>query len=291
MERKREKRKEDSFLTIKNVYNEALKELEASKIEEAGIQVKLLMEFVFGISSMDFVLNPNKELDTRQYDFFIECVEKRIKRIPLQHITGKADFMGLEFLVNENVLIPRFDTENLVEKLLPLCGGKKVLDMCTGSGCIILSLAKLCDMKEGFGVDISSKALEVARENKNELGISNVEFIESDLFSQITQRDFDIMVSNPPYIATEVIDTLMDEVKLHDPYIALDGKEDGLHFYRKISKQAREHLKKDGILALEIGYDQGISVSDILQKDGYTDIKCYKDLSGLDRVIIARKDN
>lgn len=288
MERRIEKRRKDSSLTIKSVYCETVAALKEAGIEEEIATTKLLMEHCLGITSMDFVMNPNKEIPLDNYEYFCDCVDKRCEQIPLQHITGKANFMGIDFFVNENVLIPRFDTENLVEKVLKECEGKSVLDMCTGSGCIILTLAKLGKIKKSVGVDISEKALEVANKNKEMLLVDNVSFVKSDLFEAIKESDrFDIIVSNPPYIPTAEIDKLMVEVKNHDPYIALDGKEDGLYFYRKISEDARAFLNQGGMLALEIGYDQGESVPKILADDGYKDIKVYKDLSGLDRVVTA----
>ena len=288
MERKKEKRKKDSSLTLRTVYCETVEAFKEAGIDEEVATTKLLMEHCFGVTSMDYVMNPSKELDSGSYDFFCECVDKRCEQIPLQHIIGKANFMGIDFFVNENVLIPRFDTENLVEKVLPICEGKRVLDMCTGSGCIVLTLAKLGKVKNAVGVDISEKALEVANKNKEMLSLNNISFLKSDLFEMVKEEErFDIIVSNPPYIPTAEIDKLMVEVKNHDPYIALDGKEDGLFFYRRISKDAKKHLENGGMLALEIGYDQGESVPAILGKDGYKDIKVYKDLSGLDRVVTA----
>lgn len=292
MERKREERKKDNSRTIKSVYCETVEKFKSAGIEEIDSQTKLLMEHCFGVTNIDFVLNPNRELEADSYDYYIQCVNKRCDRIPLQHIIGKTNFMGMDFSVNENVLIPRFDTENLVEKVLKICEGRNVLDMCTGSGCIILSLAKLGKIKSGIGIDVSEKALEIARHNKEMLSVDNVEFLQSDMFDVLEKntydnKTFDIIVSNPPYIPTGEIEKLMREVKNYDPFIALDGKEDGLFFYRRISKEARKYLVESGVLALEIGYDQGESVPQILKADGYKDIKVYKDLSGLDRVVIA----
>lgn len=289
MEIKREKRKKDSSLTVRSIYCEAVETFKEAGIEEEIATTKLLMEHCFGVTSMDLVINPNKELEWDSYEYFCKCVKKRCAQIPLQHIIGKTNFMGIDFFVNENVLIPRFDTENLVEKVLKDCEGKSVLDMCTGSGCIILTLAKLGKLKKAVGADISEKALEVANKNKEQLSLDDVLFIKSDLFQAFNDDErFDIIVSNPPYIPTAEIEKLMIEVKNHDPYIALDGKEDGLYFYRRISSDAKKYLTEGGILALEIGYDQGESVPEILTKDGYKDVKVYKDLSGLDRVVIAR---
>jgi release factor glutamine methyltransferase len=195
--------------------------------------------------------------------------------------------MGLEFDVSPHVLIPRQDTEILVEEALKLCEGKKVLDMCTGSGCIIISIAKLGKSAGVAAVDISAEALNVAKGNaaKNEV---KVEFIESDLFEKV-EGDYDIIVSNPPYIRTKVMEELMPEVKDHEPVIALDGSKDGLYFYRKITASLKQHLRSGGTILYEIGYDQGEAVRDILKQEGFTDILVKKDLSGLDRVVTARR--
>ena len=194
--------------------------------------------------------------------------------------------MGLEFVVNEHVLIPRQDTEILVESVLKVLEPEmKILDMCTGSGCILLSLLKLSKGVSGVGVDISEKALKVAKTNREKLNLE-AELLQSDLFEMV-EGDFDVIVSNPPYIRTAVIEELKEEVKFHDPYIALDGKEDGLYFYRKIVKSGLKHLKRGGRLYFEIGHDQGEDVKKLMEEAGFEKVTVKKDLAGLDRVVFG----
>lgn len=229
----------------------------------------------------------------KRCDEYFGMISERAKRIPLQHILGYTDFMGMRFLVNSDVLIPRQDTEILAEEALRcIHDGMSILDLCTGSGCILISLLKYTNDCTGLGADISTKALEVAKKNRDVIlnDKENVicEFVESDMFSAIPiDRKFDIIVSNPPYICTKVIDSLEPEVKDHDPMIALDGGTDGLDFYRIIVDEAFARLIPGGKLLLEIGYDQGEEVSKLLEDKGYTDIKVIKDYAGLDRVVCA----
>ena len=256
-----------------------------------------------------------------------ECISKREQRVPLQHITGEQEFMGLTFRVDENVLIPRQDTEILVEQALeilkkgqlPRSGGKlHILDLCTGSGCILLSVlhyADKCDTGrynagqcgpgmhdagkhdagdpadmpgdiEGTGADISEKALSIAGQNADALGI-RAKFIRGDLFENIRGK-YGMILSNPPYIRSAEIDALQEEVRLHDPREALDGREDGLYFYRRITDEAREHLLPGGWLIFEIGYDQAEDVSGLMRSAGYAEVRVKKDLAGLDRVVYGR---
>ena len=190
--------------------------------------------------------------------------------------------MGYPFYVDEHVLIPRQDTETLAEEALKvLKPGMQVLDLCTGSGCILISLMKMCEGLYGTGSDISEEALEVARKNACRLEV-NATFIRSSLFEHISGR-YDLIVSNPPYIRTSVIQELQEEVRLHDPF--LDGKEDGLYFYREIIKAGGGYLKPGGYLMFEIGYDQGTEVASLMEKHGYRNIMVKKDLAGLDRVV------
>lgn len=192
--------------------------------------------------------------------------------------------MGLSFYVNEHVLIPRQDTEILVEETAKfLRDGMQFLDLCTGSGCILLSLLHLKHGVEGTGVDLSPEALKVAKKNRERLG-AKAALIQSDLFDKI-ESAFDVIVSNPPYIKRAEIETLMDEVRLHEPYMALDGHEDGLYFYRKIAEEAPKYLRAGGGLFLEIGCDQGACVAELLRQQGFADVKVVKDLAGLDRVV------
>ena len=232
---------------------------------------------------------------------YLELIGRRAGHIPVQQLTHQAFFMGYEFYVNENVLIPRQDTETLVEeglKCLEDVEKPEILDMCTGSGCILISLLLERQDARGAGVDVSPEALEVAKENASLLKVENrADFVESDLFSApyFCEKGgkeggkYDILISNPPYIATEEIETLMEEVRLHDPRKALDGMEDGLYFYRKITKEAGKYLKPGGWLLYEIGCTQGEAVSEMLRNAGFEKIQVVKDLPGLDRVVMGQK--
>jgi len=256
-------------------------------IDEAKLDAWYLLEYSLPTDRVSFLLNGNQAVTEEQKERYKILIEKRANHIPLQHLTGVQDFMGFTFKVNENVLIPRQDTEILVEEVLKTAKGKKVMDMCTGSGCIIISLRKLGELESATAVDISSKALEVARENAALLD-ANVTFIESDLFSKVEEK-FDIIVSNPPYIESAEVDKLMPEVREHEPRLALDGTEDGLFFYRKIIEEAENYLTEYGELFFEIGYNQGEAVSELLKAAGYHDVKVIKDLPGLDRVVTGKK--
>ena len=222
-----------------------------------------------------------------QQDEYRVVIRKRAEHVPLQYITGEQEFMGLSFKVNSNVLIPRQDTETLVEEALKVIRpGMKVLDMCTGSGCILISILKNVLNVEGVGCDISKQALIVAKENAK---LNNVvaTFERSDLFDHVTET-FDVVVSNPPYIRTEEIATLMPEVCQFEPVGALDGKEDGLFFYRKMIAESSKYLNPNGVILFEIGYDQGQDVSLMLKEAGYKDVQIVKDLARNDRVVIGR---
>ena len=211
----------------------------------------------------------------------------------MQHITGQAWFYGRSFNVNSDVLVPRQDTEVLVSEALKVINAKdSVLDMCTGSGCIIITLALEKKLGRALGADISEAALKVASGNREKLGADDVTFVKSNIFSDINVNDeelFDVIVSNPPYIATGEIETLTEEVRIHDPYIALDGLEDGLHFYREITQQSLNYIKSGGWLLYEIGCTQAHDVSDIMSEYGYSNIKVIKDLAGLDRVVMGQR--
>lgn len=282
-------------LTLQEIYKEGREVLEESGNEESAIDAWFLLSYVTGISKAVYYGDPKKEISSEEAKWYFACIQKRCERIPLQHITGEQEFMGYTFRVNEHVLIPRQDTECLVEEALGvLDGGMRVLDLCTGSGCILLSLLKMGSerlQKEGVtgvGADISGEALYMAKRNAEGLQVE-AEFIQSDLFEQV-DGTFDMIVSNPPYIPTTVIEGLQEEVRLHDPYIALDGKEDGLHFYREIVKESLKYLNPRGYLMFEIGCEQGEAVSSLMREEGYQDIYIKKDLSGLDRVVCGRYD-
>ena len=233
--------------------------------------------------------------EAKEYDRYMNCIAGRKQHVPLQHITGEQDFMGLTYIVNRNVLIPRQDTEVLVEEVMRhLHDGMRILDMCTGSGCILLSLLRYSNDCTGVGVDISKEALRVAVQNTARiLGAQAIEqgkvtLQQGNLFDGLNPEDkFDIIVSNPPYIKTSVIERLMPEVRDYEPHLALDGQEDGLFFYRQIIAQAGRFLMGGGMLFFEIGYDQGECVSRLMEEAGYIDIEVIKDFAGLDRVVFG----
>ncbi|MCR4955341.1 MAG: peptide chain release factor N(5)-glutamine methyltransferase [Lachnospiraceae bacterium] len=263
-------------------------QLERCDIENAKGDAFTLLEMVTGVNRTTYFLVSKDLVEEPLEKQYKESIEKRKQHIPLQYITGVQCFMGYDFHVTEDVLIPRYDTEVLVEEVLKLIHGNcRVLDMCTGSGCIIVSLKCMKPDILATGSDVSEPALLVAKENaKNNK--AEVTFVLSDLFDEIGER-YDIIVSNPPYIPSGVIESLDREVKLHEPYSALDGKEDGLYFYRKIIEQSKNHLNQQGWICFEIGYDQGKEVSGLLKDAGFEHIYVKKDLAGLDRVVIGKK--
>ncbi|MBO5484250.1 MAG: peptide chain release factor N(5)-glutamine methyltransferase [Lachnospiraceae bacterium] len=274
-------------MTWKALLERGENRLRTAGIADAGLDAWFLMEYISGMSRAGYFLNQEEMASSEKTECYLELINKRCSHIPLQHLTGSQEFMGLEFLVSPEVLIPRQDTELLVENLLPVITGKKVLDLCTGSGCIGISLEKLGNPEKVDAVDLSEKALLVAQENARRLQ-ADVHFSKSDMFQNITET-YDVIVSNPPYITSSVINTLMPEVKEHEPRMALDGGEDGLSFYRQIARESKQYLAPNGMLWLEIGYDQGESVSGLLEKEGFNDVKCLKDLCGLDRVVCGIK--
>lgn len=258
--------------------------LTAAGIGEAELDARLLLETVCHTTRNDLLVHGDREVTQEEEKQYQDWIARRASRIPLQHITGVQEFMGLEFLVNENVLIPRQDTEILVEEVLrELTDGSRILDLCTGSGCILLSLLRYSNDCVGVGSDISWKALDVARRNADRLGI-RADFLCGDLFEEVEGR-YDFIVSNPPYIASGEIEGLMDEVRLHEPLSALDGHEDGLFFYRRIVGECPDYLVRGGSLYLEIGWDQGEAVKSLLEKAGFHEVHVTKDYAGLDRVV------
>ena len=254
------------------------------------------------ISRAMFLADPDKEVEKDKAEHYRKDIEIRAQRIPLQHITGEQEFMGLPFCVNEHVLIPRQDTEVLVEEAIRVIQKEMpeaaVLDLCTGSGCILLSLLMERQDASGTGVDVSERALTVAKQHRMHLQLENrAEFVQSDLFSGDyfeknsgnTAVEYDMLISNPPYIPSGDIPGLMEEVRSHDPVLALDGKEDGLFFYREITAQAEKYLRAGGWLMYEIGCDQGESVPEIMKENDFVNVEVIQDLSGLDRVEIGQK--
>lgn len=274
--------------TLKELLDSGILYLTGKGIEEAATDAWLLLEEVFQISRSWYFAHSDTAAEEQKARRYESLLEQRGQRIPLQHLTGKTWFYGLPFTVNAHVLIPRQDTEILVEEALKRAKpGMKILDMCTGSGCILLSVLSNCPSVMGTGVDLSEKALETARKNAADLKIE-AEFLHSDLFEQV-EGSFDLILSNPPYIRTDVIPTLMPEVRDHEPWMALDGKEDGLYFYRKILEQAGAYLIPGGWLCFEIGYYQGEDLRALMQRQGLEQIEIVKDLAGLDRVAVGRK--
>ena len=280
-------------MTYRECYEKGCLALQTAGIEEATLDARLLLEAVCGTNRNDLLVHGEQSVTPEAEEKYLGWIGQRAERIPLQQLTGEQDFMGLTFAVNEHVLIPRQDTEILVEEVLKeLHDGMRVLDMCTGSGCILLSLLHYSNACEGLGVDLSADALEVAEQNAETLldaaNADRVHFLQSDLFDKVEGK-FEIIVSNPPYIRTEVIETLSEEVRAHEPYQALDGKEDGLYFYREIVRKSGSYLKPGGHLLFEIGYDQAEAVSMLMQTQGYEEIEVIRDLAGLDRVVKGKR--
>lgn len=303
-------------MTLKEAYAQGTKLLAKKGIPDAELDAWYLLEYMTGISRALYFSDGEKEMAADLAAGYFELIHKREQRIPLQHLTGIQEFMGLTFQVNEHVLIPRQDTEILVEEVISILEKKtglvSLLDMCTGSGCILLSIMKLLCTEHGYmsgkaeqnqsrtkqsyqpeisalhvirgtGVDLSEKALDTAIGNAKMLDV-NAEFFQSDLFENV-RGCFSMIVSNPPYIRTAEIETLQEEVRDHDPLMALDGGADGLHFYRKIIHDSRKHLLPGGYLLFEIGCDQAEDVSGFMREAGFQNISVKKDLAGLDRVI------
>lgn len=275
--------------TLKDTLDEGNKYLQDANIDEWKTDAWYLFSHVLDIDRARYFTHLNELINKNQYNKYINLIEERSNHIPLQHIIGYTEFMGLKIKVNDHVLIPRQDTEVLVEEVLKVSHNKDVLDLCTGSGCIIISLKKLGNINKSLGSDISKDALVLARENAK-LNDVDVTFIESDLFNNIEGK-FDIIVSNPPYIPSEDIEELSIEVRDYEPIGALDGKSDGLYFYRKIVEEVRSYIKPDGILFFEIGYNQADDLINILMSKGINDIEVIKDLAGHDRVIKAHISN
>lgn len=275
-------------MTYRQLYEYGVEKLVEAGIDEAKLDARLLLEYICHTDRNTLLVHGDSERNEMEEQFYRMCIEKRATRIPLQHITGEQEFMGLTFRVNQHTLIPRQDTEILVEEgMRHMYDGMRILDMCTGSGCILLSLLKYSNECEGTGVDISEEALKVARENAQRLGLK-AEFIQGDLFEPVPEKKFDMIVSNPPYIETAVIETLMPEVREHEPMQALDGMEDGLFFYRKIVEKAPGFMGKGGCLLFEIGYNQGEAVSKLMTEQGFKEVEVVKDYAGLDRVVLGQ---
>lgn len=278
-------------MTYRECYEQGCRTLQAAGIEEAALDARLLLEAVCGTDRNDLLVHGEQPVAPEAEEKYLNWIRQRAEHIPLQQLTGEQGFMGLTFSVNEHVLIPRQDTEILVEEVLKeLHDGMRVLDMCTGSGCILLSLLHYSNDCEGLGVDLSAEALEVAGRNVLKVltpeKAEHAHFLQSDLFEKVEGK-FEIIVSNPPYIASTEVEKLMPEVRDHEPRMALDGTEDGLYFYRRIIEEAGKHLVSSGMLFFEIGYDQGQAVSELMRTEGYCDVQVVQDYAGLDRVVFG----
>ena len=279
-------------MTIKEAINQAVIMMKNENIDGPKNKARLLLESTLNKTKEYLIIYDNKEITEAQRELYIKNVKRLILGEPLQYITGKQEFMKLNFLVTKDVLIPRQDTEILAESAITIAKSLKnptILDLCTGSGAIAVSIAKYVENSKIYATDISSKALEIAKKNAEFNGVkNNIEFIESNLFSQRKNQKFDIIVSNPPYIETNTIKKLPKDVQ-NEPKIALDGGKDGLDFYRKISKNAYKFLNRQGYLCLEIGYNQRLAVKKILEEQKrYVNTYSIKDLCENDRVIITQ---
>lgn len=281
-------------MTIRQALNKGMIILKSNNVDSPKLKARLLLQYILNQPRQYLIVYDDKEIPKKeQWEYFVD-IEKLTNGIPLQHITHRQEFMKMDFYVDKNVLIPRPDTEILVEETIKIANEIKnpvILDLCTGSGAIGISIAKNIPDAKIYAIDISTKALEIAEKNAKKLGtIKQMNFIESNLFEKIKSQKFDIIVSNPPYIKKNDINYLSKEVR-EEPEIALDGGNDGLEFYRKIIKEAPNYLKLGSYLCLEIGYDQKQEVFDIFKDyKTYSDIYSKKDLYGNDRIIIARLD-
>lgn len=277
--------------TYEECMKECVQQLTEQHIDNAYGDAWALLSLVTGWNRAEYLMKQKLPMDDIQQERFQQLIARRAQHIPLQYITGVQHFYGYEFKVTPDVLIPRYDTEILIEKILETKQPfKKVLDLCTGSGCIAITLAKELQTTSCVAVDISMEALQVANENAKNLDAS-VTFLYGDLYEPVKENqlgNFDLIVSNPPYIPSAVCEELMEEVRVHEPRLALDGKEDGLFFYRKIITDAGAYLKNEGYLFLEIGYDQGLPVKEMLREQGFQEVAIHQDLAGLDRVVCGK---
>ena len=290
-------------MKIQDLRKEGIKKLKEYNIDDSSIKKDMLLQYLRNKSKIDIIVNSEKVVSEEVKEKYFENLYKIINGTPIQYIINKQEFMGHDFFVDENVLIPQPDTEILVEETIKVLKNKieslkendviRILDICTGSGAIAVSLASYVEEHyknnkiEIYATDISENALSVARKNMVLINTqeSNIKFILSDMFEKVPKIKYDIIVSNPPYIETNVIKTLTKEVQI-EPHIALDGGTDGLKYYRIIAKKSYKFLKSEADLLLEIGYNQKENVTTIFEENkNYINIKCIKDFSGNDRVI------
>ncbi len=279
-------------MIYREIYDKGRLLLEDSHIDSPSNDARILLEFACKTDRNVLFMHPEREVSDEEERLYLELINKRCSNIPLQHLTKSQNFMGIDFFVDGRVLVPRQDTECLVEEALVYVeDGMRVLDMCTGSGCILLSLMNYRKI-EGVGCDKSNDALDVAKRNAESLDLNPL-FLQGDMFEPLTAQDkfkgyFDAIVSNPPYIRSDVIPTLSKEVKDHDPMMALDGGADGLDFYRIIVERAPEFLTNYGRIYLEIGYDQKEDIINLLKESGFSDIDVIEDYAHLPRVAVAK---
>lgn len=279
-------------MTISETIKKGIFELKNENIESPNLKARLLMQFILNKPRQYVIVNDNEEIDKKNEDSYFQAIRKIIQGVPIEHITHQKEFMKLNFYVDENVLIPRQDTEILVEEVIKISkrtNSKKILDLCTGSGAIAVSLAKYLNGSEITALDISNAALKIAKKNAISNEVENqITFISSDIFNNLGNEKFDIIVSNPPYIRKDVIKKLNKEVQ-KEPHIALDGGEDGLDFYRKIIKESYQYLKYGGYLCFEIGFDQKIDVIELIEKEEkFQNTYSKKDLCDNDRIIVTQ---
>ena len=277
-------------MTIKQAITKGMIMLKSNNVESPKLKARLLLQYVLDKPRQYIIVYDNKEIDKQQQWQYFVNIEKLTKGIPLQHITHRQEFMKMDFFVDENVLIPRSDTEILVEEVIKIAqkyNSPRILDLCTGSGAIAISLKKFVPNADITAVDISEKALEIAQKNAEKLE-AKINFVKSNLFDKLDNKKFDIIVSNPPYIRKDEIKKLSEEVQ-KEPKIALDGGEDGLDFYRIIAEQAINYLQTGSFLCFEIGYNQKNDVIKIIEDEqNYKNTYCKKDLYGNDRIIITQ---
>ena len=279
-------------MTLSETIKKGMIELKNENIEEPKLKARLLMQYILNESRQYVIVNDMKQLDKAKERQYFKKIKILKKGVPIEHITHQKEFMKLSFFVDKNVLIPRQDTEILVEEVINIAkknNAKKILDLCTGSGAIAVSLAKYLPQAEITAIDISNEALKIAKKNAISNNVENqITFISSDMFTNLNEEKFDIIVSNPPYIKTNVIKNLDIQVQ-NEPYIALDGGKDGLDFYKKIINESYQYLKYNGYLCLEIGFDQKIDVIELIENtESFTGTYSKKDLFDNDRIIVTR---
>ena len=288
-------RAEEACKTYRELYEEGRRILEQAGLPDAALDARFLLEEVCGTNLQTLLVFPEKKVTEEEVKQYRAFVQRRKDREPTAMILGEWDFMGLTFRLNKSTLIPEQDTEVLVETALEELKRRglgeaplRILDLCTGSGCILLSLLHELRNAGGLGTDLSEEALEAARENAVRLGLQErAAFRQGDLWEPVGDERFDLIVSNPPYVPTDVIPTLEPEVRCGEPYAALDGGEDGLVFYRRIMREAAGHLKPSGIIIVESGFDEAAQIAALMQEQKLRGIRTVKDYGGLDRVVLG----